>query len=329
MQRPHGGPSSATVALLFVGTFLAVLMVYLAGQLLQMTNVPLGLTATSLLVFGGGAFVCTRLFNVEAAALLGLRRCSPALVILGFLLGAANMGFANSMMGALRELLPRSWSEDADAVAHLLLRADPPARLMLVVAAGLAAPVGEELFFRGWLQGLLGQWASRWSSILVVAVLFSFIHFDRVGFIPRVELAMLFGALRLVTGSLWPAVAAHAAHNIVSTAALYLADNPLAELNEPFDWQAGLMVAGGSIAVTGLLWWALTTFAPAEEEPGPRLIAADEARPVLSLRGLNVVATLAIWSAVLVGTGVVLFVLRDLLPGAELSRALRDQVLPP
>ena len=45
-------------------------LVDLAGQLLQMTNVPLGLTATSLLVFGGGAFVCTRLFNVEAAALL-------------------------------------------------------------------------------------------------------------------------------------------------------------------------------------------------------------------------------------------------------------------
>ena len=41
--------------------------------------------------------------------------------------------------------------------------------------------------------------------MLVTAVIFSAFHFDPVGFVARVEFGVLFGALRLYTGSLWPA----------------------------------------------------------------------------------------------------------------------------
>jgi hypothetical protein len=53
--------------------------------------------------------------------------------------------------------------------------------------------------------------------VLVTAVVFSAFHLDPVGFFARVELGVLFGVLRLYTGSLWPSILAHSANNVVSS----------------------------------------------------------------------------------------------------------------
>lgn len=79
-----------------------------------------------------------------------------------------------------------------------------------VLFIALLAGVGEELFFRAILQRLLIR-ATRnaWAGILISAFLFSFFHFQFLGFLPRFFLGVILGALYWYSGSIWTAMLAH------------------------------------------------------------------------------------------------------------------------
>ncbi|MBD0331244.1 MAG: CPBP family intramembrane metalloprotease [Chitinophagaceae bacterium] len=81
--------------------------------------------------------------------------------------------------------------------------------LNITLIAGLAA-VGEELFFRGVLQRLfIRAFKNPWAGIIVAAFLFSGFHLQFFGFIPRLLLGILLGAIYWYSGSLWTAIVAH------------------------------------------------------------------------------------------------------------------------
>jgi len=75
---------------------------------------------------------------------------------------------------------------------------------------------GEEFFFRGVLQKIFTEWfRSKHAAIIVVAVLFSFMHLQFLGFIPRILLGALFGYMLVWTGSIWVPVLAHFVNNSI------------------------------------------------------------------------------------------------------------------
>ena len=82
--------------------------------------------------------------------------------------------------------------------------------LELVVVGVLAAPLAEELFFRGFL---LHRWARRWgtpTAVVASSALFAVLHGEWIGhFLFGVAMA----ALYLRTGRLWMPIAAHAINN--------------------------------------------------------------------------------------------------------------------
>ncbi|MCX6315840.1 MAG: CPBP family intramembrane metalloprotease [Bacteroidetes bacterium] len=81
--------------------------------------------------------------------------------------------------------------------------------LNLIFIAGLAA-VGEELLFRGMIQRLLIKiFKSPWAGIIVAAILFSAMHVQFYGFIPRFMLGVFLGAAYWYSGSLWVPMLAH------------------------------------------------------------------------------------------------------------------------
>jgi len=82
------------------------------------------------------------------------------------------------------------------------------------VLIGLVPGIGEELVFRGILQGELERYTKKpWLSIIVAAIIFSAIHFQFAGFIPRMLLGMLLGFLYWRTRNLWVPIIAHVAYN--------------------------------------------------------------------------------------------------------------------
>lgn len=85
--------------------------------------------------------------------------------------------------------------------------------LNLLVIALLAA-VGEELLFRGAMQNVLAEWTKNIHiSVLLTAILFSALHFQFYGFLPRMLLGILLGYLYVWSGSLWLPVLFHFFNN--------------------------------------------------------------------------------------------------------------------
>ncbi len=108
---------------------------------------------------------------------------------------------------------------------------------LLVVA--ILAGFGEELLFRGLLQGmmirLLGKkhrstqgavpsWVMH-VSIWTVAFIFSAIHLQFFGFFPRLLLGAWFGYLLWWTGSIWIPILAHMINNALSAFFLFAENN--------------------------------------------------------------------------------------------------------
>ncbi|MCA9602956.1 MAG: CPBP family intramembrane metalloprotease, partial [Myxococcales bacterium] len=87
--------------------------------------------------------------------------------------------------------------------------------LLLAFAVVIVAPIGEELFFRGWLQDAVDHEYARgrrWFAPLVTAAAFAAIH-PPLGMPAVLVLGLIAGLLYQRTRSLLPAVLAHAIHN--------------------------------------------------------------------------------------------------------------------
>ncbi len=81
----------------------------------------------------------------------------------------------------------------------------------------------EELFFRGAFQGLLSRMVHPIAAIWITAFIFSAVHGQVYGFVPRMLLGALMGYLVVYSGSLLPAMWAHFLNNAYATLAGYVA----------------------------------------------------------------------------------------------------------
>ena len=87
---------------------------------------------------------------------------------------------------------------------------NPGDLLKSVLMAGVLAAFGEELFFRGILQRLfIRVFKGAWPGIIFTAALFSAFHGQFMGFIPRMILGIILGALYWYSGSIIPAMIGH------------------------------------------------------------------------------------------------------------------------
>lgn len=86
--------------------------------------------------------------------------------------------------------------------------------VMNILVIGVLTGIGEEFFFRGALQRVL-IWCriNHHIAIWTAAIIFSAIHFQFFGFVPRVLLGAFFGYLYYWSGSIWLNSMAHAINN--------------------------------------------------------------------------------------------------------------------
>ncbi len=92
----------------------------------------------------------------------------------------------------------------------------------LFVVAAVAA-VCEEFFFRGVLQQLLQKLTSNIHlAVWIGAIVFSAIHFQFYGFLPRMILGALLGYIFAWTRSIWTSVLAHFTNNALAVIFSYM-----------------------------------------------------------------------------------------------------------
>ncbi|MCR4826011.1 MAG: CPBP family intramembrane metalloprotease [Bacteroidales bacterium] len=86
-----------------------------------------------------------------------------------------------------------------------------------ILVFALLAGLCEEFLFQGALQPLMTKWTRNpHVGILLTALIFSTLHFQFYGFIPRFALGVYLGYLFYWSRSLWLPVVAHVMHNALS-----------------------------------------------------------------------------------------------------------------
>lgn len=156
-----------------------------------------------------------------------------------------------------------SWMKEQEASAKTLtdafLSGTTIADLFLnILIVGVLAGLGEELFFRGVLQKLIADHTKKIHlSIFVTAVLFSAIHMQFYGFLPRLALGMLLGYLYHWSGSLWVSILAHSVNNSLAVIASYLYKQGTISLNPDDESLMPWYIILISLLLTGTLVYQL------------------------------------------------------------------------
>jgi hypothetical protein len=139
----------------------------------------------------------------------------------------ANMNLPNWLSGV------EEWMRDAEEKAAQLttafLNVDSYWGLLfnLFMIAFLPA-IGEELLFRGVIQRIFTNMTHNHNlGIWISAILFSALHMQFYGFVPRMLLGVLFGYLLVWSGSMWLPILAHFLNNGIAVIAMFMIDKEM------------------------------------------------------------------------------------------------------
>jgi membrane protease YdiL (CAAX protease family) len=82
-------------------------------------------------------------------------------------------------------------------------------------------PIGEEVFFRGFIFSTLRRWGWAW-AVTLSSLLFAAVHLQVVHFLPILLLGVVLAVLYQRTGSLVASIAVHGVNNLIAAlASLY------------------------------------------------------------------------------------------------------------
>ncbi len=218
------------------------------------------------------AFLFATLMEGRPSAYLFLTRKTG---ILSLLLVACLVLFSMPLISWLIEInesmhLPaflkktEAWMKESEAQAGLLTEAFLKTSswggfAVNILMIAVIPAIGEELLFRGILVRLFREWTRNihW-AVIISAILFSSMHLQFYGFIPRLVLGLILGYLFVWSARLWVAIWAHFVNNITAVIAAFLfakgwSDYDLNQSgNTALLWEILL-----SVLLTGVLLWVI------------------------------------------------------------------------
>jgi membrane protease YdiL (CAAX protease family) len=147
---------------------------------------------------------------------------------------------------------------NADTTTDLLIVSKSFGAMMLnLLTFGLITAVAEELIFRGVFQKIFcNAFKSGHVAIWVTALLFSAIHFQFFGFIPRFILGLIFGYLFFWSGNLCLPMIAHLVNNAFPVVLVYV--RGLEKLNSTSDvpiWHQAIYLPLPMVIVFVILYY--------------------------------------------------------------------------
>jgi hypothetical protein len=269
-----GGKSPLGFFLLLMGLHVAL------GGTAQSFHPVAGLLWTEIFVFLVPAALVAAGSNLRPGPFLLLARRPPTRqVLLAGACGFALFFAAAGIMSVTTRLFPRAWVDAFDVTR--LFEGSRRHQLGMALVAAVLAPLAEEIAFRGYLLSALRTRFPPGVAIAASALLFAAIHLDPVRFPAVLFLGVFLGWLAWRSGSIWPAVAAHAVNNGLGSLVASLAGG---------DPEAGGSVAAGlaamaiGIAVLSPLATAWIRATPAPPEASADLVRTDPRDPSIRFR---------------------------------------------
>ncbi len=193
---------------------------------------------------------------------LGLRPAPTAIQVLLALMAMYSItwfgGFLNNWNQTWEvPQAARALQEQTEKLITVMLRMPSIKDLFInLVLMAIVPAIAEELFFRGVFQRLLIQSTRKvWLSVFLTAIFFSFIHFEMLGFMVRVVLGFILGAIYVLSGNLWLSIFAHILNNGSLVILIYLFQRGVIKTDPAKDTPVAWYIALLSLVVTiGLLW---------------------------------------------------------------------------
>lgn len=161
------------------------------------------------------------------------------------------------VLSQLEELMKRL-EETAQAATEKMLNVNTFGGLLLnLLIIALIPAIGEEMTFRGVLQQSLTRRMNPHIAIFLSAAIFSFIHFQFYGFLPRMFLGLLLGYMFYITGSLWTSMLMHFVNNGAAVVLYYLDNKGIIEDAEHFgETQSVWILFASALVTSGLIAWS-------------------------------------------------------------------------
>ena len=152
--------------------------------------------------------------------------------------------------------------ENVSGLLKMLLSEGTTTSLILnIVMLALLPATGEEWFFRGSLQRIFTQmWGDTHhiKAILLTAFLFSLLHFQFEGFLPRLLLGVVLGFIFYKTGNIWVAVFCHFLFNASQILVAYMTQNDAQQIDAEKMDSPPLLV----VVVCSILFFILYKYSP-------------------------------------------------------------------
>ena len=166
----------------------------------------------------------------------------------------AGMHLPQWMSGVEHWMIKRE--DEADGMIDRLIVSDNMSTMLMNLAMiALLPALGEELVFRGVFQKILYRlFRSGHAAVWVTAIIFSAIHFQFLGFIPRLILGLVFGYLFLWSGTLWLPIVAHFVNNAIPVVGTYLHYYESVSQPQEFpSWNEALTLLFPVVVCTGIM----------------------------------------------------------------------------
>lgn len=151
-----------------------------------------------------------------------------------------------------------------------LLRTDSFFMFLINLIVIAAAPaIGEEMMFRGALQKTLQEKMNPWIAIFITSFIFSAMHLQFYGFIPRFILSVFLGMLYYFSKSIKLNMLAHFCNNAIAVAAFYicsLAKVPIEDTPAETLGKGDLEIVAVSALFFGGIMWMIYKYAKHKED---------------------------------------------------------------
>ena len=98
----------------------------------------------------------------------------------------------------------------------------PVALILTFISICILTPISEELLFRGYILDALNRLHGKWPAIIISSIIFGMVHFDPFTMGMATIGGVIYGWIRMRTGSLVPGIVAHGMWNTMALMFTYL-----------------------------------------------------------------------------------------------------------